>query len=334
MALPTWTRTFNNLYATTLAELGTDVINQIFDRVPLFDMLKTGGYVDHVDGSLAIQHPLEYGVNESIQGISKHGTVDIVESEFLTDTKYDWRYITGHVRRSHIEERQCRGKYQRLAIVQQKLKNFSNSLAAKWEYWLLKKAAGAEPKVPHGLQDFLPTSNTTGVVGNISRAVETWWRHQSTDMAAYSTAAMLEGKMETMFNDCGNIAGGDRQYPDLMVTDQTSYEAYKANVDNIQRISLSPTGKWAKIIDLGVGDIAFRGQPVIYSTQTTAGYMYFLNSTVLKLTIDEGLQFEIMSWIAPENQPDTLVGHALLGANLTTNCLQKLGLLYGINTIA
>lgn len=65
-----------------------------------------------------------------------------------------------------------------------------------------------------------PTTST--VIGNINQSSETWWRNKTKDSAATTyDAFILEGL--NVFNNCARGTGGP---PDLVLTDQTTYELW------------------------------------------------------------------------------------------------------------
>jgi hypothetical protein len=331
---PSLTRVFDNLYATTIEIRMKELQNVLYERNPLWMHLKAGGSTQQQNGGAFIQHPLQYAENNSVTSIGKAGTVALSDPEFLTNDKWDWKYITGHIIRDFTEEQKNSGTAAKLNLVAAKFENLKDSYADYMEEKAFADGTGNGGLDIGGLALIVADDPTTGTVANINRATNSWWRNQTTNMTAISVSTGLLGEMETMFNDCGKLSGGARRFPDMITTTQSIYETYKAEAPEISRIQLSKDGPYGKLVDLGFGDVAFRGVPVMWSHKAPAGKMYFTNSSVLKFTVDGNADFALGDWIAIPNQPTRKVAHSLVAGNLTCSNCAKNGVLFNIGDTA
>jgi hypothetical protein len=132
--------------------------------------------------------------------------------------------------------------------------------------------------------------------------------------------------MNTMFNDCGKQGEGVSRFPDIVVTDQTVYEMYESECLEIARILIGDR----KMADLGFGDLAFKGRPITWSPSCTAGYMYFLNTSVLEWVADPIENFTLGEWLPIVNQPRDVVAHSMAVGNLVTGNCKRLGVIHAI----
>jgi hypothetical protein len=89
--------------------------------------------------------------------------------------------------------------------------------------------------------------------------------------------------MRTLFNNCS--LGQASDVPDAIVTDQTSYELFEDEVQE-QKMIMSQTGSGSTDATFTEPMLSFKGKPITWSFQCTAGYLYMLNFKYLGLNVD------------------------------------------------
>lgn len=129
-----------------------------------------------------------------------------------------------------------------------------------------------------------------------------------------------------MFNDCGQQGEGVSRFPDIIVCAQNVYEMYESEALEISRIMIADR----KMADLGFGDLAFKGRPFTWSPSCTAGYMYFLNTSVLEWVADPIEDFTLGDWLPIINQPRDVVAHSMTVGNLVAGNCKRLGVIHTI----
>ena len=156
-----------------------------------------------------------------------------------------------------------------------------------------------------GLDAIVSTDPTTGTVGNINRATNTWWRNYAATAVA---AASLRAKMEEAWRACIRNGGT----PDGIFAGSKFIDAYRASVTLTENVD---AGK-VKKIDLGTGEgtdtgLFFKGVPIVWdptmddlaALENSADVAwdkrcYFLNSDHLKYK-DNGI--DIVQPTRPHN---------------------------------
>ncbi len=145
--------------------------------------------------------------------------------------------------------------------------------------------------------------------------------------------------MVLAFNTCGKYGeqsekneglGVLGKYPNLIMTDQASYELYEDELFELKIIQSATAG----VGDLGFGNLLFKGVPLTWSVACPSGYMYFLNTNFLNWVYDPDYNFVMDEWKAIPNQAKDRVTQVLTAGNLTMSNARKQGILYGIGTTA
>jgi hypothetical protein len=147
-----------------------------------------------------------------------------------------------------------------------------------------------------------PTSSLA--VGNIDQDSRTWWRNQSTTFTGITTTTALLQKVITLINNCSKGPGG---IPDLIVTDQTTYEWLEIAVYHRSRHEISETA------DFPFANFKFRGvtfcwdehvsDPVTDVTNCdTYGVIYALNTQFFEMKYHPSVNFKNDPFVTPYNQ--------------------------------
>lgn len=268
------------------------IADQIFDATPFWYWLKDKGKLEQVSGGRFLTEPLQYDTNDNVSWVTKGDTVSLNDYEFLTVAKYDWKYLVGSIVRFGIDDQQNRGKMQIINLMNAKMENTQNSLIDQLETCLCGATSGNKIL---GLQDLVandPTTSST-TVGDINQSTYSWWRNKTATMSSLSFATYGVSKMRTMLNDCMNNLRMDA--PDIIVSDQTSYEYYEDNILDHYRVTNN------KLADMGFQNQTFKGIPMVWSPSVTQR-MYFLNTNFLKFKYDPMLYFDMTELTAANDE--------------------------------
>jgi hypothetical protein len=188
------------------------------------------------------------------------------------------------------------------------------------------------------------TADRSVSVGNINGATYTFWQNKSTDSAA-TTFAGLKQDMNTMYNDCSQGVGGS---PDLILTNQVSWEQYWNSLQNQERYVITEP-RTVNVLG-GSEAIKFRGAATVWDevvpdqeTNGTVvdaiglsagriqlGTMFFINSETFEWIRDSETDFITTPFVRPENQ-DARVAQILWMGALGLNNRRKNGTLHGIS---
>lgn len=367
MAVPS-SRTLNYdaLLSLTLEYTRKKLFDQVFsDSVFLAALYgkfgkrkKQGKGIRMINGGERIRIPLMYEANTTAKSYSGYDVLDVTPSDGITAAFATWRQAAVSIAISRKEERQNSGEAALVGLLDSKIDQARMSLTQELNYQLLGKtvssgawSAGNSGKDLDPLGLYLPKDPTASVsVENINQATYAWWRGRTVDGSAAhagkdagaergflcSSWANLISAMRYCYNRCTIGAGGS---PDLIISDQLSYESYEGALDTRSRIVNESDGP----VSAGFTSIKFKGADMVWdemipdldggyvysSSSWSTGTMFFLNLEFLELVMDSETDFITTPFVRPENQ-DAKVAQILAMMNLTCTNRRKLGVLYGI----
>lgn len=87
-----------------------------------------------------------------------------------------------------------------------------------------------------GLQLLVASSPSTGVVGGIDRAAWTFWRNQTWSAATNGSTVLSASSILSQMDALWVTLVRGRDYPDLIIADNTTYRYYLQALQAIQRI--------------------------------------------------------------------------------------------------
>ncbi len=319
------TETLDNLYSTTWRNRLTALQDNVFDATPFWFWMRNKGRLKSISGGRDIAEPIEHARNDQISWLTKGGTVSLNDFEFITTSKWNWRYQVGSIVRFFVDDQQNRGKSQILNWMNAKLENVKNSLSDDLEKRLFEGDNSATNKIS-GLQHLVaddPTAAAT--VGGITQNDNSFWRNQLSDETGNSFATLGVHAMRTMFHNCSQNLGNAK--PDIIVSGQTPYERYEDFVlDSHYRVTSN------KLADAGFDNQSFKGVPMIWSPQCANTRMYFLNTSHLTFRYDPIAFFEMTEWKPIPEQIKDRAAQIITACAFTTNRRRTQGVLFGLDT--
>lgn len=318
---PSRSETLDDLYTSTYNNRKSKVTDQIFTSTDFWKLMKSkGGIKLDGTGGRYLEIPLSYAKNETVTSLDKNDTISISDTKFLTVAQYEWRFVAGSIVRYYTDDAKNKSKQQHLKLANAKIDNLQRSMVDKFEEWSFGTGTGNDGKDPNGLDYFVDITPATGTVGNINSANYTWWRNKQSTSTG-SASVYLLGEMRTLYNDCSTGQAAD--LPDMIVTTQTVQELYEDEVMEQKQIVNQTKG------DAMLTSVTFKGIPVIWSVECTAGYMYFLNSSYIGLNIDPDINMTMTEWKTIPNQLDR-VAQIVWKGNMICSRRASLGVLTGI----
>ncbi len=326
MAL-SYTEQLDTMYTTTFQLRRKEIVDQIFNATPFWYSLTKKGKKRTEQGGRWIEVPLQYAKNETVQFFGKGDTISINDTQPLTVARWDWKYLAASIVRYFVDDQKNRGQSAVINMMNAKIDNTQRALIDKLETSLFGDGTADSGKAIDGLGNIVSTS-TTGSVAGIDRATYSWWRNNQTSLTSKSASIYLRSNMATMFNNCGQQGEGVTRFPDLIVTDQTTYEYYESEALEISRINIGDKN----LADLGFGDLAYKGRPITWSPAATAQRMYFLNTNFIEWVADPIANFDLTEWKPIIDQPNDRVAQVVVVANVVSSNCKRHGVLYLIDT--
>lgn len=319
----TLTEQLDNLYTTTWEHRKAQAHDNIFTATPFWYWMKEKGKFQTEEGGRFIMEPLEYAMNDSVTWITKGDAVSLNDYEFLTESKWEWKYITASMVRFGIDDQQNRGRAAIMKLMTKKMDNTENSMIDTLETALFSTQA---TNAIDGLRALVP-DDPTGAnydVGGVDQSTYSWFRNQYHNLTGSSFSVYGVSEMRTMLNECMQNRMQDR--PDIIVTGQTPYEYYEDETMEQKQIVNKTLG------DAGFQNIEFKGIPMIWSPAATATRMYFLNTNFLYFVYDPMLNFDMTEWKAIPDQVNDRAAQIILACTFIVTRRLCQGVIYNIDT--
>jgi hypothetical protein len=312
----------SELITTTLRDRSGKLADNVSKGNVLLAKLKEKGAWEPAEGRTIVQE-LDYAEG-NFQWYSGYETINITPPDTTTAAEYNWKQAAGSVSISGLEaEVQNVGKAQVISMLKSRIKNAERTMKNQATVGMYATGTGNGGKEFGGLQLLVADTPTSGTVGGIDRATNTFWRNQSfsaaTDGGAAVTPANIQHYMNTVHLRC--IRGDDKV--DLIIAEINYYQAYWESLQPLQRVTQ------AKTAAAGFKNLAFAEDiPVCYedSTGIPTNHMYFLNTEYIKFRYAKGRLFEPMEPRMFPNQ-DAETHLILLAGNLTLSNAARQGVL-------
>jgi hypothetical protein len=323
MALPTQTKTFDDLHTSTYERVKSDVVDNVFDAVPVFKVMKARGKFVDRSGGTDIPQPLEYGENDTVDWIGRGSRLSIEAGEIITKALYQWKFVGGSIVRYFTDEQMNKGEAAVFNYVEKNINNLKKSLTKKINTALMSD--GSESALAlHGFKKYIESTPATGTVGGIDASTNTWWRNQHTSMSGLDHTVYLIDYMRTMYDDCSDDGGTET--PQIIITTKGIKNWYEDEALDSHYYTESN-----EMADLGIKGCAFKGAPIIWSGDCDAGLMYFINLNYFEVAYDPSVWFDMTEW---KNAQDNLERVAQIVAQMQLVCSnrEKQGLLSAITT--
>lgn len=311
----------DELIASTLSafEKSGKVQDQIFNGDPLFAFLNAKGAKQTLPDGADIKVNLRYGKNTNTLSYSGDDTLTAAKTQTVGQAIYNWRNYSTAIYVNNDEMLKNRGKSAIVNLWADKTQEAVDSLQDDMTVDIYGDGTGNAGKDILGLGALV---STTGILGGIDRATETWWRAQVKDVTG---ATVLTTDMVRNMTNTVRGPGGDPQKQgrvDLILMPQNLYEKWESLYEG--KIHLD--GSDLTLGKLGFDALKYKGAEVTWSPNVPAGTIYFLSSAFMGLRVMEGRDFAFSDVIdGLGNNKDSKKAFILwMGQLVCSNC-RRLG---------
>ena len=317
MAATSTTETWDAAWTSTMRVKRKRLTDNIFDEYPFLAWLRKNA-LETEGGGKEIQEDVMYGKNTGgwFNGYDEVNT-DAVDG--ITAAFFPWRYLAVPITISMTEEMENRTTDKAVKMLEAKTKQSMMTIRDTMSAAIFSAQSGQSIL---GLQDIIADTVTSGTVGGINRANETWWRNKSDATSTNvdsKTGDIYDGlaRMSSVWNDTseGNVT------PKGIVTTLSVFGDLENIFESTGYARLKGGSGSGKVNASSVG---FRGSNVFYDRDCPSQHMYFINSDAMKLKIQKGLNFAKTPFKEPHNQ-FAKVGFIVVGAQVTVNNPRRLG---------
>lgn len=296
-----------SLIATTLSTYGKSLGDNIHKAIPALAWLAMKKRVTE-EGGATIVRSVVFGSNSTAAFYAADDVLDTTIQDNFTAAQYQWRQAAASIIVTGRIALQNAGKAQ---VIDYAKAQIDNALASLKETIDIKLMTGST-QIGNNITPLGAAINNTGTYGDINGGTNNWW--QSTVTTSGSFAARGLSDLRTAW-DAVSVrmpAGG----PDLILSDQTSYEAYEA--------TLTPTVRYTDVSmgDLGFSNLKYKEAVWTWDPNTSTGLIFGLNSKALELVQHSDRLFTLSKWVKPLNQ-DLEGAQVFWAGELTSNNRRK-----------
>lgn len=232
---------FDDIVTTTLRNRSGKLADNATATVALLDRLRRKGKVKPAGGGRTIVQELEVSLNTNGGWYAGYDTLNTNPFQPFSAAEYDWKQAYVPVVWSGLEKLKNMGEFEVIDLVASRIRNGEKSLYDLVAQAVYSDGTGSGGKQLHGLQLFVVQANTTGIIGGIDRASNTFWRNVTASTTMSATVINIASVNPSQFLSALNTLainttrGTDR--PDLFVADAIGYKQYLESLQPIQRIT-------------------------------------------------------------------------------------------------
>ena len=300
---------YDDLVVTTLEKRSKKAADNILDNNVLLMRLKERGHVVKLSGGRVIVEEIHYKGGSNFKRYSGYEALDTTPIQFHTAAEYPWAQASVTVSASGLEMRSNMGETQMIPLLKSRIeaaeKDFQNNISTD----VYSDGTASGGKQIEGLDAKVAEAPSTGVVGGIDRASNTWWENNHSGDETISATTVL-GLMQTEWLSV--VRGAD--HPTVIVADANLFGFFWDALSEIQRITSPEKGT------SGFRSLEFAGPsgfaPVFYDSACQTNRMYFLNENYLFFKVHSKAFFSPLPEVRAVNQ-DALVVPIVFQGNLT-----------------
>ena len=257
----------SDIIATTIESRTRKIADNVTFNNALLRKLSMGGKIKPFSGGTKIYQELSFQENQNAGFYSGYDLLPVAATDVLSAAEIKQAAVPVVI--SGLEQLQNAGKEKMIDLMESRLSVAEATMANLIATSLYSDGTAYGGKEITGLDLAVPLDPTTGTYGGINRATWNFWRSQLKDVANTTT---LQADMNSLWASL--IRGTDR--PDLIIMDNTTWEAYVASLQSQQRFNQAEVG------DLGFPTIKFMGTDVCLDGGigggSPDGTAFFLNS--------------------------------------------------------
>jgi hypothetical protein len=328
---------YDALVATSVANYRKTLIDQIGKLNLFFKKIMDNGQYESADGGLYLAEDLMYDLapTDSYDGMD---VLPLTPTEGITQAQFGWAQAATPIAISEKERKQ--NKHRIVNLVAAKIQQAELSIKEFWGKAFLHggmlNGSGAltAPYVSlangstfiNPLFRLVSSTPTTSLeIGGINQSSSVWWRNFAAESAATTGLGLLQEIM-TQYNNCSRGTGGS---PDLMWTDQTTWELisvayYSKFRTEMQQVTSYP---WPTLKWWNCEIVWDEFMPNVYAGTTdtstaNGGTLAFINSKFMKIRYESETNFVSGELEKPINQ-DAKFKHILWMGQTTINRRNK-----------
>lgn len=314
---------WSDILSTTLYNRREQLADNVTNHIPLLKYLKMRGKVDPAPGGAALLEEISYDGNGTYQRYQGYETLSVAQSQVISAAEFAWKQASIAVVASGLELRQNAGPDQTINLLNARTQNAEDTFANNMAVDIFSDGSADSGKQVGGLQLLIADDPTTGTVGGIPRASQTFWRNYVLD-ASDAGAAVSASNVQSYFNTVRLNTVRNTDSVDLIVADGNYFNFYWQSLQAIQRITdeTSAAAGFGNLANYGPGGKA----EVMFDANAPTDRAYFLNTKFLKFRPHRDANMTPTPKKEATDQ-DACVVHILFQGNMTLANAARQGVL-------
>ena len=311
---------YDDIFTSTLENRTKKLADNVSKNNALLSRLSAKGKIRTVDGGSKILEELEYGEGDLVW-YGGYDKIDYTPKQLFTSAEFGLKLCAVPVAISGEDKLKNSGREQMIDLFEKRIENAFKTMKNKMAAAIYGDGTGSSGKEIGGLQLLVADAPETGVVGNIDRASNAFWRNQSVSAAV--TSENILAKMDEIYLKC--CRGTDK--PDLVVADNVMYSTYEQALQPNQRFT-DP-----KLAEAGFTTLKFKGADVVFDGgqggACPAKHMYFLNTDYIYLRPHKDRNMKVIGGDRMAINQDALYRIIGWAGNMTLSNASLQGVLIG-----
>lgn len=336
MAPTSLTLDYGALLSTSVFNYAKTMVDNIGKSNAVLNMLMKNDFyqtLDDIGERAQIALMYAFGLPHFYAGYDE---LDATPVEGITSAFSEWRQLQQSISISGEEKLKNKGEAKLISLIDSKLKQAEMGAQELMDKVILQgngPNVAAQIDIPYvdpltnrsgidplpKLVDFTPA---VGAVMGIDPAVDTWWQNKTKDFTGVATFAGILAGLDNLWNQASKGSGGG---PDFNLTDQHSFEVYKAALRSQNRFI-----DYTKA-DLPFTNVAFNGAPIAWDEftpdvktptvvqSTNKGTWYMLNSKFMRMKVASERNWNQTEFRTPVRQDATVAYILWMGALMLNN---------------
>lgn len=323
-----------------------DIVDSIYNEFSLLAKMKETNSLEFRDGGITIDVPLRYVKDDTAQSFDGADQVDISPVETISNASYPWKNLHVPINLVDTDVAKNRGQFKIADLIEAKRQGAIQDGQDKLTEVLFADGTGNGGKDPMGLKGLFPVDPTTGTVGGINRATQTFWRSKAnadldssingakTSTSVFAWADVGKRFMRNQMNNCAKGGNTRASRPNLIIMTQALYEQIANTMDDKVRIPDKA------LMDLAIESFMFMGVPCVWDaglttetigSTTGTSRAIFVNTNTTKLVRMQGFDWKFKPFESPLDQYVSVASFHWMG-NLVTKDSRRNGVISGFTT--
>ena len=225
----------SDIIATTIESRTRKIADNVTNNNALLMKMEKQGRIKTFSGGYKILQELSFAENSNAGWYSGYDLLPVGVSDVISAAEYDIKQAAVPVVISGLEQLQNSGREKMIDLMESRLEVAESTMANLITGGLYSDGTAAGGKQIDGLEAAVPIDPTAAPYGGIDGATFTFWQNAVSNQTA--AAGLDPTQIQGFWNGLWAQLVRGMEYPDLIMTDNSVWEAYVASLQAQQRFT-------------------------------------------------------------------------------------------------